>query len=887
MSEANLETPAGFTVTGGLTVTDGITVTGGSIDFSGASSSNALTLTDLSATTAAAGTTGLAYDNTTGVFTYTPPDLSTYLTSATLTGSDLDMGGNKVLFANMYSAEGNLPSATTYHGMFAHVHGTGKGYFAHNGNWIKLIDETSSTTDNLTEGSTNLYYTDTRARAAVSATTGVAGTAALSYNNSTGQFTLTPPDLSSYATIASLAGYLTDITGESLSDLSNVASTAPIDGQVLTYDTTNGWQPETIASGGIALTDLSVTEGTASGNGSLSYDNTTGVFSFTPADTSGSGGSGYSWLAGGTLQMQYAQKTDTATVSLSAATDTVLHTDLQVTITPSSTSSKIRLDAQVFGEHGDASNPYNAMVFFYRNTTKLGAAASGSRLVGVATLPTTFHSNAGSTPEFGSYTFFDEPNTTSAVTYKIGIVSRNAETFYLNRTVSDTDDTGSDRGTSFISATEIAGAAGGSGGGGSDYLSVNSTGTAAAASGTDAIAIGETSSSTAGASVAIGSAATSGNDGGVALGQSSTVNGNRGIALGQGSTGGTVAIGLGYLASATGNYSTSIGYNATTSTANQLMLGDASNTTGYTSIRVGNTSYTPSNNMDLATKAYVDANAGGGLPSNFALYGTGTASANTTDGIAMGNNSNASGSTSVSIGVNSTASGQWSVAVGRYCSASGYLAQSFGSGSYAQGHTSFAAGQGAGATHQNSTALGFQARAQANNTFTLGNLSISNLKCQDTSISATSDYRDKVQIEDLTIGLSFVNAITPKAFYKNNRANYYTPVYTIEELYDDPTLKQSFTVDEEAYQAGTEKWNQREFGFVSQDVAAQLPEEYADARVSYNEYDDLYEFDVQHFTMGDMTPILWKAVRELSDKHDQLQSDYDALLARVVALENA
>ena len=82
-------------------------------------------------------------------------------------GTNIDMGSNnitttgKVLFANMYSAEANLPNANTYHGMFAHVHGTGKGYFAHNGNWIKLLDETSSTTTNLTEGS-RLYYTTGR-----------------------------------------------------------------------------------------------------------------------------------------------------------------------------------------------------------------------------------------------------------------------------------------------------------------------------------------------------------------------------------------------------------------------------------------------------------------------------------------------------------------------------------------------------------------------------------------------------------------------------------------------------------------------------------------------------------------------------------------------------
>ena len=67
----------------------------------------------------------------------------------------------KILYSNVYSTEGDLPSAGTYHGMFAHVHGTGKGYFAHGGAWHKLLDESSSSTTNLTEG-TNLYYTDER-----------------------------------------------------------------------------------------------------------------------------------------------------------------------------------------------------------------------------------------------------------------------------------------------------------------------------------------------------------------------------------------------------------------------------------------------------------------------------------------------------------------------------------------------------------------------------------------------------------------------------------------------------------------------------------------------------------------------------------------------------
>ena len=69
-----------------------------------------------------------------------------------VTASDLDMGGNKVLFGNVYSTTGDLPSASTYHGMFAHVHGTGKGYFAHNGSWVPLANASDIVTYTVQDG---------------------------------------------------------------------------------------------------------------------------------------------------------------------------------------------------------------------------------------------------------------------------------------------------------------------------------------------------------------------------------------------------------------------------------------------------------------------------------------------------------------------------------------------------------------------------------------------------------------------------------------------------------------------------------------------------------------------------------------------------------------
>ena len=54
--------------------------------------------------------------------------------------------------------------------------------------------------------------------------------------------------------ISDLGAYITGITGESIKDLSDVFSTmTPIDGQVLTFDTTNGWQAETSGSGTSAV----------------------------------------------------------------------------------------------------------------------------------------------------------------------------------------------------------------------------------------------------------------------------------------------------------------------------------------------------------------------------------------------------------------------------------------------------------------------------------------------------------------------------------------------------------------------------------------------------------------------------------------------------------
>ena len=90
---------------------------------SGYGITDAVALTGLSVSTASAGTAALSYDNSTGAFTFTPPDLSSYLTSVagTVTASLVpdtneayDLGSSTLKFKDLYLSGSsiNLGGAT-------------------------------------------------------------------------------------------------------------------------------------------------------------------------------------------------------------------------------------------------------------------------------------------------------------------------------------------------------------------------------------------------------------------------------------------------------------------------------------------------------------------------------------------------------------------------------------------------------------------------------------------------------------------------------------------------------------------------------------------------------------------------------------------------------
>ena len=289
------------------------------------------------------------------------------------TSRDVSIGGSifaeRIYYRNVWSSITDIyqnAPAILYHGMFAHVHETGHGYFAHQGDWIQLLDTSSKLTDlsdtlndvpdsgwdgnilrynfatskwereepiSLGIGTADINnwnasynwgnhatvgyltsYTETQTIDDVlglgnSTTKGInlGVLTATSFigdgSGITGITTLNISNIGNYATVTyvdtqigikTFSGAYNDLSGKpgiptTISDLNDVNAPTPITGQVLKWSG-DSWQAAADIGGsggaGIGYSDLSVTQNSV-GVASLSYNQVTGVFLYTPPDLTG------------------------------------------------------------------------------------------------------------------------------------------------------------------------------------------------------------------------------------------------------------------------------------------------------------------------------------------------------------------------------------------------------------------------------------------------------------------------------------------------------------------------------------------------------------------------------------------------------------------------
>ena len=146
----------------------------------------------------------------------------------------------------------------------------------------------------------------------------------------------------------------------------------------------------------------------------------------------------------------------------------------------------------------------------------------------------------------------------------------------------------------------------------------------------------------------------------------------------------------------------------------------------------------------------------------------------------------------------------------------------------------------------NSTVIGSTATPSAQNVsneITLGNSSISTLRCQQTSITALSDERDKKDIETLPYGLDFVDSLKPKKFVWDHRAE----------------------TDSDGNEFFSNNKGKKDIGFIAQELQ-NVDDDYLNLVFDSNP-------EKLEATYGRLIPVLVKAIQDLS--------------AKVKALENA
>ena len=143
-------------------------------------------------------------------------------------------------------------------------------------------------------------------------------------------------------------------------------------------------------------------------------------------------------------------------------------------------------------------------------------------------------------------------------------------------------------------------------------------------------------------------------------------------------------------------------------------------------------------------------------------------------------------------------------------------------------------------TGSNNTFLGYAAvpsSATVSNEMTLGNSSVATLRCQQTSISALSDARDKTDIVNSPYGLAFVDSLKPRQFKWESRDG---------KVANDGETK---------------------LGFIAQELL--------EATNGNNDVLDLvYENNPEKLEAkyGNLIPVLVKAVQELSAKVKELEN---------------
>ena len=182
--------------------------------------------------------------------------------------------------------------------------------------------------------------------------------------------------------------------------------------------------------------------------------------------------------------------------------------------------------------------------------------------------------------------------------------------------------------------------------------------------------------------------------------------------------------------------------------------------------------------------------------------------------------------------------------------------------------------QTSGATLTNFTntiMLGYDTRVSASNQVQLGNADTTTYAYG--SVQDRSDQRDKTDIEDTALGLSFIKDLRPVDFRWDYRENYFDKVET-EIVVDGETV--TTTTLQAVPKDGSRKRNRKHHGLIAQEVK-QVMDAHGVDFAGYQDHSINGGNDVLSIGYSELIAPLIKAVQELSAQVEALQAEVNEL----------
>ena len=187
-----------------------------------------------------------------------------------------------------------------------------------------------------------------------------------------------------------------------------------------------------------------------------------------------------------------------------------------------------------------------------------------------------------------------------------------------------------------------------------------------------------------------------------------------------------------------------------------------------------------------------------------------------------------------------------------------------GSGNTVIGSNSAYSGTNNLTSGSNNILIGHNSAASAatvSNEITLGNSSISTLRCAVTSITSLSDERDKSNIKDLSYGLDFIDSLQPREFVWDNRLE--TKLQQVKDENGDDVFDENNEGVFEEVEFYSNNKGKKDFGFIAQEVQS-LDDD--TLRLVYDKNPEKLEI-----SYGKLVPILVKAIQELKAEIETLK----------------